>query len=314
MLCAKNQHRNAYASPEKLQRQEMILKSIDCFVLLRDSIRAQLFEDSENSIQNIISSLAWNDSIYRTFNEGLRLSRNRPAHERIPKSLVDYVHRAHLAYVIMALRKLYDDKKEGARAVNSLRTITKQIVDNLPVFTRENYVTYDGTPYEEKSDLDWKVVATVNGRHHQFDLLCGFSADSPRKRTDRVDPRIPASIHQGTMLRSEIETFANKFLAHSAARKNRPDEEYAFKGLTLGKIQLQYKNAIWASQQIGRFLCEPILTEVPSPQFDVLEQWENGLFDPRIKRKLLTYWYGRMSWWKKWTVHYWRHDRLFLHT
>jgi len=213
----------------------------------------------------------------------------------------------------MALRKLYDDKKQGARAVNSLRTITQQIVDNLHVFTRENYVTYDGTPYEESRDLHWKIVATVSGRHHQFDLLCSRNVDAPRKRTDKVDSNIPSAIHRGTVLRPEIELFANKFLAHSAAEKNRPDEEYAFKGLTLNKIQLQYRNAIWASQQIGRFLSEPILTEVPTPKFDVLDQWEKGLFDKSIKKRLLTYWYDRMNWWRNWTGHYWSYDRLFLH-
>lgn len=288
------------------------MKNLDCFIALRNTIKTQLFEDSENAIQNIISSLAWNDSIYRTFNEGLRLARNRSAHDRIPKSLVDYVHRAHIAYVVMALRKLYDDKKEGAWAVNSLRTITQKIVDNQHLFTRRNFVSYDGMPYEESRNLDWKITATIRGRHHQFDLLCGGTAVAARKPTDRVDPKVPDSINQGTALRPEIGIFANKFLAHSAAQKNRPDEKYAFKGLTLTKIQLQYKNAIWASQQIGRFLCEPILTEVPTPQFDVLDQWDKGLFDKPIKRRLLSYWYERMDWWRRWTEYYWSYDRLFL--
>jgi hypothetical protein len=287
--------------------------SIEYFVKLRTSIRTQVFEDSENSIQNIIQSLAWNDSIYRTFNEGLRLARSKPRKARIPKSLVEYIHRSHLAYVVITLRKLYDDKSKGSRAVNSLRTITQKLSDNTHLFTRKNYVAYDGMPYISKAGLDWKIEATINGRHHEFDLLCKRKPDQERRTSDTVDPEVPRIIHEKTVLRQEIEQFANKFLAHSAAASNRPNEDLAFKNLTLARIQIQYKNAIWATQQIGRFLCEHILTEVPSPQFDVLDQWDTGIFDKSIKKLLMKYWYQRMAWWRKWTKHYWDSNRMFLH-
>ena len=219
-----------------------------------------------------------------------------------------------MAYVVIALRKLYDDKLSGAKAVNSLRSITQQIVDNSHLFKREVFVTYDGLPYEEAGAKDRKTGLTVNWRHHHFDLLCRRASNAPRRPTDKLDVNVPIAIHQRAVLRPEIEVFANKFLVHSAARNNRPNENYVFKNVTLARIQLQYKNAIWASQQIGRFLCEPILSEVPTPQFDVLEQWENGLFSEPVKRKLLAYWYRRMDWWEKWTRYYWDYKRLFLHT
>lgn len=263
-------------------------------------------------MRTILQSIAWNDSIYRTFNEGLKLAKSGTRRSRIPKSLVDYIHRAHVAYVVITLRKLYDDKKEGTHAVNSLRSVTQRILDNQHLFTRLNYVTYDGTPYQESDGLDGKTAALVIGRHREFDLLCRIAPEQKRKPTDRVDPEVPRMIHRNAVLRPEIEIFANKFLAHSAASTNRPDEGLAFKNLTLGRIQLQYKNAIWASQQIGRFLCEHVLTEVATPQFDVLNQWENGLFDKALKKRLLKYWHKRMAWWRNWTRHYWDSKRIFL--
>ncbi len=281
------------------------------FKKLHNDIHEQMYEESENGIQHIISTLAWNDSIYRAFNEGLRLAKSNSRRKRIPKSLVDYFHRAHLSYVIMTLRKLYDDKKEGTRSVNSLRTITQKILDNLYLFTRENFVTYDETPYEINDRHDWKSKAIINGRHNQFDLLCGSVVGSIRSPKDKANQTISQQIHDNSILRDEIETIANKFFAHSSAKTNRPDEKLTFANLSLLRIQAQYRNAIWSSQQIGKFICEPVLTEVATPQFDVLLDWENGLFDDRLKKRLEKYWYSRMRWWRKWTDFYRNYRKIF---
>lgn len=288
------------------------MPSIFCYVSLRKSIKEKLFEDSDNSIQNVVQSLAWNDSIYRTFNEGLGLATSKQRRERIPKTLVEYFHLAHISHVVIALRKLYEDKKTGSLAVNSIRTITKQIADNKHLFTRENYVTHDSTPYEDRSNLDWKRRLMVQGRHEQFDLLCRLKAGSGRKPNDKIDPAVPDSLHKYALLRQEIDQFANKFLAHASAKANRPDEKLAFENLKLNRIQEQYKNLIWSVQQVAKIVDEAVVTEVPMPQFDVLTDWENGLFDDGIKSRLQGYWQHRMDWWRKWTDHYRGMNTLFL--
>jgi len=271
-------------------------------------VRKQLFEclyeDSENGLQTIVQSLAWNDSIYRTFNEGLRLAQGEARIRRLPNSLVEYIHHAHIAYVVISLRKLYEDKKEGHYAVNSLRTVTKRIVDNAHLFTRENFVTFDDVPYDDSDKLDWKTRAIMQARHSQFDSLCGIKAGQPRRKGDRLVVDIPMILHARTKLRPEIELFANNFLAHSSATKSRPNEELTLRGVTLRRIQDQYRNVIWCTQQVAKFLCEAFLSLVPTPQFDVLMNWENGLFDNATKKKLTKYWYKRMDWWQKWTDHY----------
>ncbi len=287
------------------------MRSKSLFIQLRKALYDHMYEDSENGLQNIVESLAWNDSIYRTFNEGLRLSKGEDSRQRLPNSLVDYIHRAHTAYVVISLRKLYDDKKEGSHAVNSLRTVTQRILDNAHLFTRENYVAFDDVPYGDSDRLDWRTRAVIQARHSQFDSLCGIREGAPRKRTDMLDVNIPKMLHTRTRLRPEIERFANKFLAHSSAKKNRPDEEMTLENLTLGRIQAQYRNVIWSTQQIAKFLCEAFLSLVPTPQFDVLMNWENGLFDYPTKRKLIGYWDKRMGWWRKWTVHYQMGYKIF---
>lgn len=287
------------------------MKSKPLFIQLKKALYDQMYENSENGLQNIVESIAWNDSIYQTFNEGLRLSRSKASRQRLPNSLIEYLHHAHTAYVIISLRKLYDDKKEGSRAVYSLRTATQQILKNAHLFTRQNYVTFDDVPYDDSDKLDWKTRATVQARHLQFDSLCGIRTGTPRRRTDMLDVNIPMMLHTRTRLRPEIERFANKFLVHSSSKKNRPPEKVTLENLTLGLIQAQYRNVIWSTQQIAKLLCEAFLSLVPTPQFDVLMNWENGLFDSPTKRKLIKYWYKRIEWWQKWTDRYRRGYKIF---
>jgi len=278
----------------------------------RQSIKRQVLENSENSIQNIMQSLAWNDSIYRTFNEGLRLARIYDSQRQLPNSLVEYIHIAHVSYVSIALRKLYDKKKEGRSSVNSIRTISEQISDNAHLVTRLNYLTHDGTPYELSKDLDFRVRMTVTGRHAQFDQLCGLRSGARRKPNDLLHQQIADILKNRAVLRKDIEDFANKFVAHAAAESNRPDEKKAFGDVTLNRVQSQYKNAIWAVQLIGKILDEAILTQLPVPTFDVLMNWDNGLFTQKIKRKLNRYWDSRMNWWSRWYDCYRDSQRLYL--
>lgn len=280
---------------------------------LRNSLKEKLFEQSDNSIQNIILSLNWNDSIYRTFNEGLRLAQSQKRRGRIPLTLVEYLHSAHISYIIIALRKLYEkENKDKSKRVNSIRTITSKIDKNKHLFIRENYITHDDTPYEDQTSLHWKTRDTIQYRHKQFDLLCGRGHAFKRKPDDRILPIVIDNLNKFAILDPVIEEFANKFLAHASAKENRPDEKQAFDKLKLNRIQNQYKNVIWATQQLSKIVDEPLSTEIPTASFDVLTNWENGLFDITIKEKLLVYWQQRVSWWQDWTNHYQKNDILFL--
>lgn len=287
-------------------------RKLEYFMQFRESIKRQVLENSENSIQNIMQSLARNDSIYRTFNEGLRLARIYDTQRQLPNSLVEYIHDAHVRYVTIALRKLYDKKKEGSSSVNSIRTISEQISNNAHLVTRLNYLTYDGTPYELSRGLDFRVRMTVNGRHAQFDQLCGLRSGARRKPNDRLHQNIVESLINHAVLRKDLKDFANKFVVHAAAKNNRPDEKKTFGNVTFNRIQSQYKNAIWAIQLIGKILDEAILTKVPVPTFDMLTNWEHGLFTPNIKRKLRRYWDSRMNWWSRQYDHYRDSQRLYL--
>ena len=99
---------------------------------------------SENSIENIILNIAWYDSIYRTFNAGLRLAWKRERLQSLPHTLVEYIHLSHVHYIMINIRKLYEPKRKGPRKVNSLPTLISLIGANIGLFSRENYVCFDG--------------------------------------------------------------------------------------------------------------------------------------------------------------------------
>jgi hypothetical protein len=291
---------------------EAPMTSTDCFAKLIADLRACLFEHSDTSVQTVVNSLVWSDTVYRTFNEGLRLAKTRAVRSHLPNSLVDYIHTAHLRNVVMTLRKLYDDKREGSYSVNSIRTVTQKLLDNAHLFTRRNFVTYDGTPYQTDERFNWRIRAVSDGRHGEFDLLCGCRDVKFRKRTDKVNEIILKQLHARTSFRPELDVFANKFLAHSAAAKNRPDEAKAFSDVRLARVQAQCRSMIWSLQTINRLVGQPVLTEVPAASFDILKNWENGLFNKAIKKQLQRYWYRRAGWWRKWTDTYrdWNKIRL----
>ena len=225
---------------------------------------------------------------------------------------MEYIHNANVSYVVTILRKLYEGEKTGAHAVYSIGTITKKILKNNHLMTRQNYLTHDGTPYDNHQDLDWRTSLLVMDRHNRFDKLCRLKTGTSRKSGDKIDPSVTSNLHKYAVLRPEIEQFANKFLIHASAKANRPDENSTFQNLTLKRIRAQCRNVIWAVQQIANIIDEPVLTEVPVPQFDVLANWERWFFDDKMKSKLNAYWRKRMDWWRQWTNHYMDPDVLFM--
>ncbi len=54
------------------------------------------------------------------------------------------------------------------------------------------------------------------------------------------------------------------------------------------------------------------MTEVPFPQFDPTENWENGIFAVDIKTELIRAWDIRLLWWDKWQRHYWDSSTFYI--
>lgn len=269
-----------------------------------------LVNESDNSIQSMVHSLNWNDAIYRTFNEGVRLMWRKGLQDRLPGTLIEFIHSAHLGLVLSTLRKIYEPKRKGKRSVTSIPTIIRNLQANVGCWTRENYVSHDGTPFVPNEKFDWKVNLIIESRHKHFDHMS--TTRGKRNRTDVLDPNIIASFEKKAVLNKELERYANNFLFHASAPKAMPDEEETYSNTTLNKVQAQAKNALWIIMQIGKIADQLVLTKVATPQFDPLNSWDRSLFTEKIKIKLEAYWSQRIRWWSRWTDYYWQDCNIYI--
>ncbi|WP_319414788.1 hypothetical protein [Marispirochaeta aestuarii] len=270
------------------------------------------YEDqSVNSITHTIQETAWYDTIYRTFNEGIRLSWKAGKQDSLPASLIDYFHIAHLRYILLNIRKLFDKDK----GTNSLPVLIQQIDAYAMLFTRYNYVCYDRLPYTVsgyKTYDEERAYHQNNMRHNMFDLLSDVKNPNERREDDKVDPDILKSLRKYCVLNSDVHTVIDKYIVHAERSFLGSAKAEALSSVTLLKLQRQYKVALWAIQQIGKIIDSHIPTEVPVPQFDQLKGWDTSLFDKRIKKKLNKYWDKRMLFWDNWTKHYWTSNKYFI--
>jgi len=288
---------------------------IKAFSLLAEQIIEMIEDDSENSVRNIVWGISWNDTIYRTFNEGVRLSWQYGYQGDLPGSLIEYIHGVHISFVVMSLRKIYERKQPDKKSVNSIPSLYNIIAESADLFTRENYVCRDGFPYTERPEDDastWRTNATVKHRRTMFDRFCGIDNSDNRARNDRIPVAVLEKLKEGNVLNKDIEVFANKFLAHASSENNRPNEQVAYGSLKLSTIDNQIKRAIWGIQQIGKLIDHLVLKTVVTPLFDPIQNWCGSIFNERIEPKLRAYWDKRTEWWEKWFNHYWMGEGLYI--
>jgi hypothetical protein len=285
------------------------------FTRIVDQIIKTIEEDSDNSVSKTMYKISWNDTIYRTFNEGVRLSWKYGCEDSLPYSLIEYTHNAHVSLILILLRKLYERKQIERKSVNSIPTLYDKIMQSVSLFTRENYVCRGGYPYKEHPENNastWKINAVLKHRHILFDKFCGVDNSADRKKDDRLSIKIIEKLKTSNVLDDDIEVFANKFLAHASSENNRPIEEYVYGKMTLHKVDNQIKKAIWGLQQIGKLIDHLILTTVATPQFNPIKNWSGSIFNEKIESQLRKYWDKRMAWWEKWFRYYWMGDELFI--
>ena len=167
--------------PNRLERFQA------CIVKARTALAAQ----DVNSVESQLTELAWQDAIYRSFNECLRVNLRRKKPLQQPASLIELIHERYLHAQAVYLRRLFElPAANAARGVCSLPTVLALIRRSRDSFCREAFVCYDCTPYAPKlmqsSPKDYMVSRS---RHKSFDLFTQ-TAGRTRSRDDELDERI----------------------------------------------------------------------------------------------------------------------------
>jgi len=218
-----------------------------------------LFKDSL-SVSNQIRYMLWKDAIFRTFNEARRLTINRES-----KSLGFNGPLLHLL-----------DEDFIVSQVMAIRRLTSA---NIDIFTRENYVSYDGSKYEglslEGDGIDkwmpWKK------KHENCDTLSSVSPQN-RSRADRVNKSVFIKLNKELKICENLRTYANKFIAHASDPIGRFKLTENQKEVTLDKLDQCYKAIIRVSSFIGVIvLYEHTLGRVPTRVEEVI-RWNQNIW------------------------------------
>lgn len=267
-----------------------------------------IFKDSL-SVSNQISYMLWKDAIFRTFNEARRLTIKRKSESLgFNGPLIHLIDESFAVSQVMTIRRLtdrnfYDPKK----AVLSVSRLIDDMLANIDIFTRENYVSHDGSKYEglsyEKDGINkwipWKK------KHENFDMLSNVSPQN-RSRTDRINKSIFIKLNKELKICENLRTYANKFIAHASDPIGRLKLTENQKKVTLDKLDQCYKAIIRVSSFIGVIvLYEHTLGRVPTPQYNHLENIEKPMVSQDDLENLHNYWHKRVNEVINWNQNLW---------
>ncbi len=255
-----------------------------------------------NSIANQIYSMMWGDAAYRSLVEAYRFSskENPTTHEN--EMLAGLLYDGFLANQMLAIGKLIDKASD----VISLRRLFDEIKENRRLFTRENFVSHDGLPYDYAKDEQehWerfraeyepgKIVsgpmppyAISQSMHIQFDKISSIAPNN-RCRKDLIDEDIFKEIERcfGDLAFGKIKIYRNKFIGHAASQKSRRKVQYPHHD----DLSRAHKIILQITRKIANILGTGIGNPVPIAQYDVFENLDKPLI-PSAKMKEMREWW-----------------------
>jgi hypothetical protein len=254
-----------------------------------------LHGEDPHSISRQISSMLWDYSLFLVVNELRRVAEAQPHKEVGFNGPVIRLFDAGFATTqAVAIRRLIErPKKDPKWAVISLRRVLSEIGENLALMTRENYVCYDGLPY------DYNVVhnkwlsslpKTKSGVHSGSLPTSGPDAflmsERVHKNFDKLSQVHPKMRSRNDVMRREVldhleseltkcenvKKYVDKFIAHAAAPETTASLSEEEIGLTLDRLESCHKTIYQVASFIsGHLLWESNIGGLPIPQYDHLK-------------------------------------------
>ena len=250
--------------------------------------------EDPHSISHQIYTMLWDYALFCTVNELRRIAKTKPENGIAFNGPVIRLFDAGFATTqATAIRRLIEKPKKNPKwAVISLRRILKDIKENIDLITRENYVCYDGLPYDYEALRDkwlsglprnetgvhvgtlptngpegWPMSERVQ---KNFDRLAQVN-QKDRKRTDQIKIEILEHLESQIKKCEAIKKYVDKFIAHASAPETRMGLTGSQKALTLDRL-IECHKVIYtvASFISGTLLWESSLGGLPVPQFDHL--------------------------------------------
>ncbi|MGH6680379.1 MAG: hypothetical protein ACREDL_15960, partial [Bradyrhizobium sp.] len=240
------------------------------------------------------SSMVWTDVAFKTLtnfavgNEASALNNHL-----IAEALLD----GHVATQVLAVRRLMDNSNDDRI---SLRRLVKDLRGDFALLTRENYVCFDGLPYDyeavqQKEMLEhigkgpfWgetsgpRAHSTSRSAHQQFDKLSGIGPAN-RSREDRLPASLLTTIERwlDNSGADDLAKWSHAYLAHAGGPKSR--KRIADLRVTANKITDAIKALARVTEAISAWLLFAdgrTNALMPVAQFNQLKKLDNPILQP----------------------------------
>ena len=249
--------------------------------------------DKYHSIQGQIHQMMWDDAVHNTLNEARRFAKPSAATNGV---LGDFIDRAYLSGQVMSICRITEKPARGkSDGVISLPTLLADVRTNRSLITRENFVSYDGLPYDYEAVRQKHLAGVRPGRvywlpkkgpeafgvserrHQFFDSLARVS-DQNRCRSDLVAETIldslDARLVEAEPILDKIRTMRNKTVGHAADETSRPDDIEKICELSRSEIVRAHRAIIHTANAVGEIFGNTVGNPIPVPQFDVFNSFE----------------------------------------
>ena len=248
--------------------------------------------EDPHSISRQIYSMVWDYALFCVVNELRRIAATEPENGvSFNGPVIRLFDAGFVTIQATAIRRLIEKPKSDPKwAVISLRSILKDIEQNSHLITRENYVCYDGLPYDYEEvhrqwlstlpkgtegvhagrlptsgPTAWQVSELV---HENFDKLSGVEPKN-RKRTDIIKADVFDFLESQIDTCKDIKKYVDKFIAHGSAPETRIGLPENQRAITLDRLRAYHKTIYKVAGFIsGQLLYESNLGGLPVPQFD----------------------------------------------
>jgi hypothetical protein len=249
--------------------------------------------------------MLWDDRVFYTFHKaygecetGARnLQKRRAPSEGLPISMVNLWERSYVEKQHMAIRRLVDRDCSGK--VVSLFSLLDDIQNHTHLVTRENYVCYDGLPYDRNSASTDRAAMEIAGRHDAYDQLSRKSG-STRSRLDPVDDAYFKKTKDKFGAFERVRNVVNRFIAHSAlTRGGKSDIQYADIEEALREFDECYKGLMGIAKRIS-ILIDEVIKPVSCSNLRQFDGVDIPILTRDDHRRLDSYWGSREELIQKW--------------
>ena len=270
--------------------------------------------DEHHAIWTVLFEMVWKEVGFRALSNLAGDDANALNNPLLAEALLD----GHVATQVLAIRRLMDDSGSG---VISLRRLLKDVKANKGLFTRENYVCFDGLPYDYRAVRDaqlqkhlkegvtffWGAMegpeadGTSELAHMQFDKLAGVDAEK-RSREDRPPARLFDTI-EGWLAASgadDLAKWSSTYLAHAGGPERR--EQIKSLTVTANKIENAIKVLSRAAEAMSAWLLNAggrSAALMPVAQFDPFEKLDKPVMQVGGEEAANNHWRSLSAEWNR---------------